>query len=281
MYSSPRRPRVLTIAGSDSGGGAGVQADLKTFEALGVYGTTAITAVTAQNTFGVQGVHAVPADMVRLQIQSVLSDIGADAVKTGMLVSPDIVQCVSAALATYAEKEPLRLVVDPVMLSKSGAPLLSLSGVDALKADMVPLATLITPNIPEAAALMSASVTIHTVQDMRECARALTEELDNTCSVLLKGGHAELAGDRCVDVLYDAQRHAFEVFSTARVATRNTHGTGCTTAAAIAAQLAHGRSLGDAVAAAKSYVHDCLVHALDVGHGHGPLNHAHRQQLTR
>jgi len=256
---------ALTIAGSDSGGGAGIQADLKTFEACGVFGTSALTAVTAQNTRGVQGVYALPPAFVALQIESVLADIGADAVKTGMLADAEIIAAVAEALARHGVRT---LVVDPVMVAKSGDPLLAAEARDALITRLLPHALVVTPNLHEAGVL--AGRPVRTEADMREAARAI--HAMGAAHVVVKGGHVE-GGAESVDLLYDGE--AFRAFAAPRLATRHTHGTGCTFASAIAAELAKGAPVPDAVGAAKDYVTGAIRAAADmgIGHGHGPVNH--------
>jgi hydroxymethylpyrimidine/phosphomethylpyrimidine kinase len=256
---------ALTIAGSDSSGGAGIQADLKTFAAFGVYGASAITALTAQNTHGVQGIHAVPAGFVAAQLESVLSDLHPGAVKTGMLADAEIV----ATVARMLRARPYRpLVVDPVMVATSGDVLLKPEAVDTLRRDLVPLAHLITPNLAEAAILLGTSEA-ECEAEMLDQARALLRL--GCATVLLKGGHA--GGEAAVDVLADAA--GTERLALARLDTPHTHGTGCTLSAAIAALLARGAPLDEAVRRAKAYVWHALRHgrALGVGHGRGPLDH--------
>ena len=258
---------ALTIAGSDSGGGAGIQADLKTFAAHGVYGVSAVTAITAQNTIGVTAVHAVPADVVVAQIEAVVSDIGADAAKTGMLLNAAIVEAVAA---TVEALEIPFLVVDPVMVAKSGDRLLEDDAVKAIKSELLRRAYVVTPNRPEAEVL--AGITITTARDAREAARRI-HHLGST-AVIVKGGH--LAGPDIVDILYDG-REFFE-FSGPRLDSSNTHGTGCTFGAAVAASLAHGRPLEEATRLAKSYVEQAIRHGHQLGHGHGPLDHFWRHE---
>jgi hydroxymethylpyrimidine/phosphomethylpyrimidine kinase len=262
--------RVLVIAGSDSGGGAGIQADIKTITALGGYAMTAITAVTAQNTCGVQGVYPVDAEFVGLQMDCVLQDIGADAIKTGMLLSADIVEVVVRALRRQGAGIPL--VVDPVMLAKGGSPLLDAAAVHTLKRHLLPLAALVTPNIPEAEALTGLS--IENLQDFDRTIDALMEL--GPAAVLLKGGH--LPGDEIVDVLRTADGDETR-FSQTRIATSSTHGTGCTLASAIAAGIAEGFRLADSVALAERYVHDAIRYAPGFGQGHGPLDHGYRLRM--
>ena len=254
--------RALTIAGSDSGGGAGIQADLKTFAVLGVWGMSAITSVTVQTTTGVTGVADVPARVVGEQIRAVAEDIGVDAAKTGMLSSAEIVEEVAAALDAVAVPN---LVVDPVFVSKHGHPLLDRDAVAALRALVLPLATVVTPNLPEAAALTGSGVS--TRGDMRRAAEAILEA--GARAVLVKGGHLE--GDRADDLFVD--RHGTELWLGAeRIGTLNTHGTGCTLSAAIAAHLALGTPLEEAVREGKRFVTEAIRHSLAIGHGIGPVN---------
>ncbi len=256
---------ALTIAGSDSGGGAGIQADLKTFSALGVYGCSVVTALTAQNTQGVQGIFAIPAEFVGRQIDSVFSDLAVDAVKIGMLGMPDVIEAVAAALRHW---KPRIVVVDPVMIAKGGDRLLPEAAVTALKEKILPLATLITPNLPEAAVLLGEAPA-----ESRRRMPAVAARLQGLglANVLLKGGHLE--GEESPDLLL----HGGEVIwlEGRRVSTRNTHGTGCTLSSAIAALLARGRPLPQAVAEAKRYVAAAIAAADDlaVGGGHGPVHH--------
>ncbi len=257
-------PRAMTIAGSDSGGGAGIQADLKTFAALGVYGTSVLTAITAQNTVGVDGVHEVPVDMVAAQIEAVFTDIGVDAVKTGMLSSTEIIETVARELAHFRVG---RLVVDPVMVAKSGHSLLREDAVDAMRRSLLPLAAVVTPNIPEAETLVG--MKIRSPQNVRRAAVNIVGM--GAKAVVVKGGHLE--GDP-VDLLYDGRD--FREFTAPRIDTKNTHGTGCTFASAIAAGLAKGMELPEAVVAAKEYVTEALRCSFSVGQGHGPLNHFYR-----
>jgi hydroxymethylpyrimidine/phosphomethylpyrimidine kinase len=254
-------PRVLSIAGSDSGGGAGIQADLKTFAVLGVWGTTAITSVTVQNTQGVTGVADVPADVVAAQIRSVATDIGLDAAKTGMLSSAGIVEAVADAV----EEASIRnLVVDPVFVSKHGDPLLRDDAVDALSKRIVPLATVITPNLPEAAAL--AGFNVGSREQMEDAAAAILDL--GAGAVLIKGGH--LDEDRASD--FFASSDGSEWIETERLETTHTHGTGCVLSAAIAAHLAKGSPLEEAVRAGKAFVTEAIRHALALGHGIGPVS---------
>ena len=261
MTERPAIPKAMTIAGSDSGGGAGIQADLKTFAALGVYGTSVVTAVTAQNTKGVTGVHEVPVEMVAAQIEAVLSDIGTDAVKTGMLFSSDIIETVARELNHFRVD---RLVVDPVMVAKSGDRLLREDAVEALRRSLIPSATVVTPNIPEAETLTD--MRIESEEDIRQAAVRIVGM--GAQAVVVKGGH--LSGPP-VDLLYNGRD--FRLFDAPRIETRNTHGTGCTFASAIAAGLAGGMDLAEAVGAAKEYVTEAIRRSFEVGRGHGPLNH--------
>lgn len=256
--------RVLIIAGSDSGGGAGIQADIKTVTALGGYAATAITALTAQNTLGVHGVHAVPLDFLRLQLECVLADIGADVIKTGMLADSATIDLVSDVLDRHAPKIPL--VVDPVMVAKGGQPLLAAEAVATLRRRLLPRATILTPNLPEAEALCGAP--IGDVAGMRQAAAAIRAL--GTAAVLVKGGH--LAGPTVIDLL--ATDDGVETFEAARIETRHTHGTGCTLASAIAAGLAQGMTLRHAVTRARAYLRAAIGAAPGIGAGHGPLDHA-------
>lgn len=256
-----RVKRVLTIAGSDSGGGAGIQADLKTITALGGFGMSVITALTAQNTLGVTGIHEVPADFVAMQFDAVASDIGIDAAKTGMLASVEIMRLVAAKVRQYGVE---KLVVDPVMVAKGGARLIREDAVETLVTELIPLACVVTPNIPEAEAL--SGMPIAGPKDMR-IAAAVIHKL-GARYVVIKGGHLPGAA---TDILYDGSR--YYDFSAERIETGDTHGTGCTFSAAIATGLADGKSVRDAVAAAKNYIREAIRHALRIGGGHGPTNH--------
>lgn len=260
--------RVLIVAGSDSGGGAGIQADIKTVTALGGYAMTAITALTAQNTTGVHGIHEVPTDFTRQQIQLVLDDIGADCVKLGMLHSTEVIAAVADELAARAVGVPL--VVDPVMVAKGGARLLADDATAALKQHIVPRATILTPNVHEAEALTGLSVTTRD-----EAAAAAAALLDmGPQAVLLTGGHLDEAAGHVVDLLQMRGGDA-EVFSHERIDTPHTHGTGCTLASAIACGLAQGLGLRDAVQRARRYVLEAIRSNPGFGTGHGPLNHVH------
>jgi hydroxymethylpyrimidine/phosphomethylpyrimidine kinase len=257
--------RVLIVAGSDSGGGAGIQADIKTVTAHAAYASSAITALTAQDTHGVHGVHPVPPAFIAQQIRVVMRDIGADAIKTGMLHDSATIDAVADALE--AEAAGVKLVVDPVMFAKGGYPLLQPEAVNTFKRRMLVLATLVTPNLPEAEAL--SGMTIRDVKDMRYAAQTM---LTLGCpAVLLKGGH--LAGDDVIDVLATADGTV--TFESPRIKTKATHGTGCTLASAIAAGLAQKLDLEAAVAHARHYVQRAMEKAPGLGGGHGPLNHAH------
>ena len=262
-----RYARVLSIAGSDSGGGAGIQADLKTFAALGCYGMTAITALTAQNTVGVQGIHPVPAAFLKAQLQSVIEDIGVDAVKIGMLHAPEIVEVVAWAIDHYRLKN---VVLDPVMVATSGDRLIASDTVQVLVRELFPRAALITPNLDEAALLLQQPIA------NAEGLDAATEALlaMGAQAVLLKGGH--LPGDALVDVLLQPGQPMLRLTST-RIPSRNVHGTGCTLSSAIAAYLALGLGLVDAVQAARHFIRAAISEgaAVQTGHGHGPLNHGH------
>ena len=262
-----RYPRVLSIAGSDSGGGAGIQADLKTFSALGCYGMTAITAITAQNTVGVRAIHGIPPDMVKAQIQAVLDDIGVDAVKIGMLHSPEIVKVVAWAIDHY---QLARVVLDPVMVATSGDRLIAPETVQVLVQELFPRATVVTPNLDEATLLLERD--INAVEALDQAASDLLAM--GARAVLLKGGH--LPGDQVVDLLaqFDGARQRLQ---SARIASRNVHGTGCTLSSAIAAYLALGLPLQSAVEQARAYILAAIAAGADVqtGHGHGPLNHGH------
>lgn len=265
-----RYPRVLSIAGSDSGGGAGIQADLKTFAALGCFGMTAITALTAQNTVGVRAIHAVPLEMLHAQIDAVVEDIGVDAVKVGMLHSAATVQAVAAAIDRHGLQ---RVVLDPVMVATSGATLIDREAIEVLVAQMFPRAAMVTPNLDEAALLVGRPLA--TEADLEAAAQTLITR--GARAVLLKGGH--LAGDTVSDLLL--ARDAAPVWLRGpRIPSANTHGTGCTLSSAIAAHLAQGLSLADAVRGAREYVRGALQAGAPVrtGAGSGPLNHAWRPE---
>jgi hydroxymethylpyrimidine/phosphomethylpyrimidine kinase len=258
----PTLPVVLSIAGSDSGGGAGIQADLKTFQAFGTFGATAVTAITAQNTLGVQAVHAVPVELVRAQIRAVADDLPPDACKTGMLAHAELVVAVAEAIETH------RLgayVLDPVMVATSGHRLLERDSQRSVAERLVPLATLVTPNLDEAEILTGRPV--RTPEAMEEAARCLVAM--GAAAALVKGGHLE--GGEMVDVLWDGRE--LRSWRRRRLLTTSTHGTGCTLSAAVAAGLAHGRPLDRAVEDALEYVHRAMRSAPGLGGGHGPLNH--------
>ena len=256
--------RAMTIAGSDSGGGAGIQADLKTFAALGVYGTSALTAVTAQNTLGVTEVMELSPDLVAAQIDAIITDIGTDAAKTGMLANSGIIRVVADKVK---EHRLPNLVVDPVMVAKGGDRLLQGEAVEALRSLLIPLATVVTPNLPEAAALVGRRV--ESLEEARQAASDMVAM--GARSAVVKGGH--LKGD-AVDVFYDGRE--LREFRANRVDTTSTHGTGCTFASAIAAGLARGMAVEEAVAQAKEYVTEAIRNAFPVGGGHGPLNHFYK-----
>lgn len=261
MNSAPGICTALTIAGSDCSGGAGVQADLKTFSANGVFGMSVITSVVAENTSRVLSIRDLDAEIIRDQMQAVFEDMPVNAVKIGMLSNAGIMETVADGLRDCPTK---RIVLDPVMIAKGGQALMDPGALDVLKERLFPLAKVITPNIPEAVALTGLS--IGTPAQMEEAARRL-HALGPRC-VLVKGGHA--AGD-ALDLLFDGER--VYTFTHARIATKNTHGTGCTLSSAIAANLAKGMDVPAAVEAAKAYVTEAIAHALPLGHGHGPTHH--------
>ena len=260
-------PVALTIAGSDSSGGAGIQADLKTFAALGVFGASAITALTAQNTRGVTGIHAVPAAFVTAQIEAVFSDLAVGAVKIGMVAQAESIDAIAVALTRWA---PAHIVLDPVMVATSGDRLLAADAVDALRQKLIPLATVITPNLPEAAALLDEPVAASEAEIENQGRRLLAL---GCRAVLIKGGHGQ--GADSTDYLVGAQGSL--ALAARRVATRNTHGTGCSLSSAVAAGLAKGESLEQAVRNAKSWISAAIAAAdrFSVGHGHGPIHHFH------
>lgn len=257
-----RVPRAVTIAGSDSGAGAGIQADLKTFSALGVYGSTVITAITAQNTLGVTAVHEIPPEIVTAQLDAVMGDIGADAGKTGMLSSAAIIRAVAAGVHRHRLTQ---LVVDPVMVAKSGDRLLREDAVAALSHELLPLAYIVTPNAPEAEVLTGRPV--RSLSEMEEAARRI--HALGPKYVVVKGGH--IPGEEVIDLLFDGQH--FERFALPRVPTPHTHGTGCTFSAAIAASLARGYPVANAVWEAKLYLHQALTQAYAIGQGRSPVHH--------
>ncbi|MDT3687731.1 MAG: bifunctional hydroxymethylpyrimidine kinase/phosphomethylpyrimidine kinase [Pseudorhodoplanes sp.] len=258
---------AVTIAGSDSGGGAGIQADLKTFSALGVYGASVIAALTAQNTRGVTGIHDVPPDFVTAQIDAVFSDLAVGAVKIGMLSNPQTIAAVASGLRKYRQD---RIVLDPVMVAASGDRLLVPEAIETLRKELIAQALIITPNLPEAAALLDGPLA-KTETEMREQGEKLLEL--GARAVLIKGGHGE--GAESVDVLIEPQ--AVVRLASERIATQNTHGTGCTLSSAIAAGLAKGLNLAEAVRQAKAYVTAAITASdtLKIGHGHGPVHHFH------
>ncbi len=260
---------ALTIAGSDSSGGAGIQADLKTFAALGVYGASAITALTAQNTRGVTGIHDVPPDFIAAQIDAVFDDLDVGAVKIGMLSQPATIEVVAQSLRRHRAKN---IVLDPVMVATSGAKLISDHAIDALRRDLIPLALVVTPNLPEAAVLTGASAARNEDEMMVQARELLARRANN---VLIKGGHSDSA--ESVDLLVGSNSTAGLRLSAPRIATQSTHGSGCTLSSAIAAGLAKGLDLVEAVRAAKAYVTAAIAKAdtLKVGQGHGPLHHFH------
>ena len=258
--------KALTIAGSDSGGGAGIQADLKSFSANGVYGMSVLTAITAQNTRGVQGIHPVPPDMISQQIRSVMEDIGADAVKTGMLHSSAVINTISGALKDY---EPAHLVVDPVMVATSGDKLLEDEAIETMIGVMLPMASLITPNLPEAEIILGRK--IETYDQAKEAAKDLAQT--GAGAILLKGGHAR--GEQVIDLLYLPERDELVEMPYQRIRTGNTHGTGCTLASAIAAWLARGLDVKQATQKGLDYTHQAISEGSNyhLGNGHGPVHH--------
>jgi hydroxymethylpyrimidine/phosphomethylpyrimidine kinase len=256
--------KALTIAGSDSGAGAGIQADLKTFAAHGVYGTSAITAITAQNTVGVSAVLALKPKLVGAQIDAILADIGAHAVKTGMLANAAIIELVTRKIAEHRLKN---IVVDPVMVATSGDLLIQKSAVAVLRGKLIPLATIVTPNIPEAEVLTG--MKLRTNEEIKEAARLIVEMGAKT--VIIKGGHLK---GRAIDLFFDSK--TFTALDTPRIRTNNTHGTGCTLSAAIAANLAKGETVASAVANAKRYITEALRHSYRIGSGHSPVHHFYK-----
>ncbi|GAA0459687.1 bifunctional hydroxymethylpyrimidine kinase/phosphomethylpyrimidine kinase [Alkalibacillus silvisoli] len=254
--------KVLTIAGSDSGGGAGIQADLKTFQELKAYGMSVLTAVTAQNTLDVHGVYPLTVSQVEEQLDAIGADLKPDALKTGMLFSAEIIEAVASKVKQY---EINNVVIDPVMIAKGGAKLLQDEAIEAVKEHLIPLATVITPNIPEAEAITG--LTLNTIADRKEAAKHL-HELGAQC-VVIKGGHGE--EKEVIDIIYDGE--TFTQLLNERQYTENTHGTGCTFAAAIAADLAKGMSFLDAIRVARAYIQAAIEDDLHIGSGHGPTNH--------
>ena len=263
---------VLTIAGSDSGGGAGIQADIKAISAMGCYAASAITAITVQNTLGVQAVHPVPLDILRGQIDAVLSDIGADAVKIGMLHSSEVVILVAEMIEKYGITN---VVLDPVMVSTSGHRLIEEDAVEVIKSRLLPLVRVITPNVPEAEIL--AGCKIAGEDEFEAIARRLSD--NGNVSVLMKAGH--LSGDYLVDYFYNAEDDTITRLQSKRVQTKNTHGTGCTLSSAFAAALAKGEGLTMAATSAKSYIEQAIISgaAYEIGGGHGPVNHFWNMQM--
>lgn len=258
--------RVLTIAGSDSGGGAGIQADIKAISAMGCYASSAITAITVQNTIGVQAVHPVPLDILSGQIDAVLSDIGADAIKIGMLHSSDVVNLVADKIEQYNIRN---VVLDPVMVSTSGHRLIEESAINTLIDRLLPLSRIITPNIPEAEIL--SGVKIESEENFDKVALQLSN--NKSISVFLKAGH--LSGELLVDYFYNAELDEIIKLESKRVKTKNTHGTGCTLSSALAAALAKGEDLSSAARSAKYYIEQAIISGANytIGHGHGPVNH--------
>lgn len=255
--------KALTIAGSDSGGGAGIQADLKTFQELGVFGMTAITAVTAQNTLGVQGVYPIEVAGIAQQLDSIGSDLSPHAVKTGMLFNNEIIEVVAEKVKQYGWSQ---LVVDPVMIAKGGSPLLQEDAIQSLIEDLFPLATVVTPNIPEAEVI--AGMTIKSAEDRKKAAKMIHSFGPH--NVVIKGGH-EAEGYEIIDLLYNG--HDFIEFKSTKISTKNTHGTGCTFSAAITAELAKGHSIETAIHVAKLFIQAAIEEDLQLGSGHGPTNH--------
>ncbi len=253
--------KALTIAGSDSGGGAGIQADLKTFAALGVHGMSVITSITAQNTYEVRAVHDIPLEVIKSQFEAVVDDIGVDAAKTGMLSTAEIIKLVASLIRKYG----IPLVVDPVMIAKSGAPLLREDAVATLVKELIPLATVITPNKPEAERL--SGMKINNLEDARIVAKRLVSDLGATAAVV-KGGH--MSDEYSVDVMYFDGK--FYEFKAPRMRSKNTHGTGCSFSAAIAAELAKGKTIPEAVKTAKEFITTAIAYGLPIGKGYGPVN---------
>jgi hydroxymethylpyrimidine/phosphomethylpyrimidine kinase len=263
--------KALTVAGSDSGGGAGIQADLKTFQMLDVFGMSAITAITAQNTLGVHGIYDTPLEGIEKQIDAVIEDIGVDAMKTGMLSKPEVIELVARKIRQH---EIGQVVVDPVMIAKGGASLLAEEAKDALRTILLPLATVVTPNLPEAEVLTG--MKIQTLEDMKGAAHKIVDDY-KAKAVVVKGGH--LSGEP-VDVLYDGRQ--MEMLTSQRFETRHTHGTGCTFSAAITAQLAKGETVTEAVKVAKAFITAAIREELGIGGGHGPTNHwAYSKSFSR
>jgi hydroxymethylpyrimidine/phosphomethylpyrimidine kinase len=258
--------KVLTIAGSDSGGGAGIQADLKTFAAIGCYGMSVITALTAQNTQGVTAIHALPPSFAIEQMTAVFTDIGADAVKIGMLYSAELIEAISETLNKYRARN---IVLDPVMVAQSGDKLLQNDAIQAIKDHLMPVADVVTPNLPEAEVLLGQK--IESFEDMQRAARSLAQF--GSRSVLIKGGHLE--GNISTDLLYLTEEDRFVILEAERIASTNNHGTGCTLSSAIAAYMSKGSDIENAANKAKTYIHHAIRAgaAYKIGHGHGPVHH--------
>ncbi|MBE9544487.1 MAG: bifunctional hydroxymethylpyrimidine kinase/phosphomethylpyrimidine kinase [Proteobacteria bacterium] len=258
--------KVLTIAGSDSGGGAGIQADLKTFAAIGCYGMSVITALTAQNTRGVTAIHALPPSFAVEQMTAVFTDIGADAVKIGMLYSAELIEAVTETLYKYRARN---IVLDPVMVAQSGDKLVQDDAIQAIKDHLMPVADVVTPNLPEAEVLLKQK--IESLEDMQRAARSLAQFGGR--SILIKGGH--LVASKSTDLLYLTEEDRFVTLEAERVDSRNNHGTGCTLSSAIAAHIAKGDRIEDAVSKAKTYIQNAIRAGAEykIGHGHGPVHH--------
>ena len=255
-------PKALTIAGSDSGGGAGIQADLKTFTALKTYGLSVITSLTAQNTLGVASIYNLPLDFIEAQFDKVMEDIGCDACKIGMLSNSETILLIAKKIKQYGLNN---LILDPVMIAKGGAKLLEDDAVDTLKSELLPLSLLVTPNIPEAEAL--SGLEIRKINDMKEASK---EIIKMGCkNVLIKGGHME--STESIDIFYNGEE--FTEFSAERINTKNTHGTGCTYSAAICANIANGLQIIKSIEKAKNFITNSIKQSLNIGTGHGPLNH--------
>jgi hydroxymethylpyrimidine kinase/phosphomethylpyrimidine kinase len=261
--------KVLTIAGSDSGGGAGIQADLKTISAMGCYGMSVITALTAQNTKGVTGIHAVPPDFAEKQMEAVFSDIGVDAVKIGMLYSAELIETVAQVLKKYKID---KIVLDPVMVAQSGDKLLKDNAIEAIKKHLMPLSSVVTPNLPEASVLLDCK--FHGFKDIEKGAKELSEY--GSRSVLIKGGH--LKDNDSTDFLYLTKEDRFVIVKGKRIKTKNNHGTGCTLSSAIASCMAKGCKIEEAVTRAKTYITEAIRVGSNykIGHGHGPVHHFHK-----
>ena len=263
---SKKYRRVLTIAGSDSGGGAGIQADLKTFAANECYGFSVLTALTAQNTQGVTAIHAVPANFVEAQMDAVLTDIGTDAIKIGMLFSAELIEVIAGQLKKYGAE---KIILDPVMVAQSGDKLLQDDAIQAIKEYLMPLADVVTPNIPEAEVLIDRD--IRGLDDMQTAAKSLAE--CGSRSILIKGGHLE--DNDSTDLLYLPAEDRFVRLEAQRIASNNNHGTGCTLSSAIASYMARGNDIEDAVRKAKTYIQNAIRAGAEytIGHGHGPVHH--------